>query len=267
MIKYSKDFVVVKTDKLLFQEKELDGENGLQILIDASFEPVKHVVNFGEVVSVPDRLSHRPWGINMAGKPKYFEFDEREVLWVDQLPITVQKGDKVYFHYNQTMKALDNGPIHEEVIDGKKYYYLKIEYQYIFCSIRDNEVIPNATWTLIEPAMESWEDILHPVPEMDKDGNIKTEIVTKFDEKGLAYQERVPKLKPKEEWIQMKVAPEAVLREGYVRHIGNPVIDGYCDLNQGDKILYRTHADLEVNIENVNYFLIKQHHISGIITT
>ena len=56
----------------------------------------------------------------------------------------VVAGDVVYFHYN-SLPNKDNAFI----LDGKLVY--KIDYQDIFCVVRDGEIIPIGGWLLVEP--------------------------------------------------------------------------------------------------------------------
>ena len=268
-MKFHSDYCVVRLPELLKEESKFKGTEGKKLLIDASYHPEKHVCNNGELLSVPNKLSQKvPFAMNAVGPPIYFQMCPDEVIWLDAVQITLKPGDKVYFHHNIIMWAMrGEGMLKEEKKqDGTKEYFLKIRYDLIFCAVRYGKIFPNATWTLVEPDMEDWNDIFHPVPEIDEHGNQKMELKKHWnDELKLFIDMKVPVFKPKEQWIQTKTAPEAKYLKGFIRHIGEPLHGEILDLEVGDHIVYRRHADFEVEIEGKKYFLIKQRHIEAVI--
>jgi co-chaperonin GroES (HSP10) len=111
--------------------------------------------------------------------------------------------------------------------------------------VREEKIIPIGGYVLIEPDLESWDDILKPVRSTikDKDGNFI--------------------LKPKDQWLQTKVRPDRKYLTGFVRHIGAPLKGDVNELEIGQKIYYRKHADWVQNIEGKEYYAIRQRHIVG----
>lgn len=268
-MKYHNDLVIVKLPELLKEESKFKGIDGKPLIIDAAFNPERHVRNYGEIVSVPNKLSaHKPFILDPVGPPMYMEEAPMHVIGLDKIPIVLKPGDKAYFHHNMVLWALEgqNMVKEERHKDGTRTYWISIQYDQVFCGVRDGKIIANATWVLIEPDMESWDDIYHPVPELDKDGNPKIKWTKKWDDKKQLMEDvPEPVLLPKEKWIQMKVAPEHKAVRGFVKHIGEPIDGDTCDINVGDHIIYRTHGDFKVEIEGKEYFLIRQRHIEGFV--
>ena len=114
-----------------------------------------------------------------------------------------------------------------------------------------SRMIPIGSWCLIEPEYESWESILRPTPVIGDDG------------KPLLKENGKPVLKPKDQWLQIKVAPEAKFLRGYVRAVGKPLKGETCEIAAGDHILYRRDADWMVKIEGEIYYCIRQRHIEA----
>jgi hypothetical protein len=104
------------------------------------------------------------------------------------------------------------------------------------------------SWCLIEPDMETWDDIVHPTYY-----NILDPITGK------------KKLRPKSEWLQLKARPEKQYLKGYLKHVGRPLKGETLELSQGDYIVYTPGADFEIEVEGRKYFVIRQSYIEGII--
>lgn len=264
-MKFHRDYAIVKVDMLFEDEHELKGANGKKIVMMIAEQPERYVRNYGELISAPSKLSHSPWGFNKVGPPIYHRSNPNEVIYCDEVPITAKAGDKVYFHHNAVMDAFKRPEtiIKETKTENGKEYWIRVLYTDIFCSVREGVIIPSGTWTLIEPDQESWDDILIPLPELDESGQPKTENVSKMGDDGIMQTVQKVVMKPKEQWLQKKVKPENKLLKGFVRYIGNPLIGEPVDLQSGDHILYRTHADFEVKIEGKIYLLIKQRYIEA----
>ncbi len=128
-------------------------------------------------------------------------------------------------------------------------YWFKCRMDNIICAVRDEKIIMIGGYTLIEPDVELWEDILIPTYTglTDKEGN--------------------PIKRPKEFWIQTKLMPEAKYLKGFVRHIGSPLNGDVRECNPGDHIIYKKNADWTNLIEGVEYFVVRQRHIEGRLIT
>lgn len=236
------DFVVAKTNQF-FIDRIGTNKN---IILAADYRPEHNIKIDAEVVTVPNKISQRLFAMNQVGPPMYYEGSPSEVIFTDRIPIIAQPGDKVYIHYNAMMMNYKE-PFHIEGSGDNQTIYLKILYERILCIVRDGEIIPNATWTLVEPDMETWDDILIPT----------------YFPANLTGGKKVQR--PKKEWLAMKSRPDAKLLQGFVRHVGPPLIGDELDLKQGQKILYKKDADFRVTIEGQEYFLIKQKDIEVII--
>lgn len=266
-MKFNKDFVVVKMECLFNEEVKFNGPEGQKLMIMTAQNPEHHVRNYGTVVSVPTKLSKRVFAMNAIGPPLYNNMSPNELIWLNQVPITVQKGDKVYMHHQAIMQTLKDETLilkEKRREDGGHTYWLKVLYSMIFCSVRDEEVIPNATWTLVRPDMETWDDIKHPVPELDDKGQPKFKTVSRMNQTTMMMENvKEPVLLPEDQWIIVKTRPESKLLLGFIEHVGENLIGEPNDLKKGDHIVYRQHADFRVNIDGQEYFLIKQRHIEG----
>lgn len=263
------DYAIVKFEKLLEDEHKIKGQEGRKILLAVAQDPARNVRNYGELVSVPKKLSDKLiFAVNALGPPLYHRSSPNEVIYMNQVEIELEPGYRVYVHHNAIVNALRDPDLiikEEKQDDDTTHYWVKVMYQDIFCAIVDGQYKMNATWTLVKPDFETWDDILKPIPEIDDDGNLVLETVKQPDENGVFQTIRRPKMKPKEQWLQLKVRPEAIYLRGFVEAVGKPLKNEPQDIHIGDHIIYRKNADFEVTIEGINYFLIKQRHIRGFI--
>lgn len=256
-----RDYIYVKTDKLYENEVDLAGQS---IQIDTRFNEYENARIFGEVVSVPEGLSR---SVNLCydndaeaaeiNKSRWVSGDDllkkakEEEFWINKtygqfqgqvsvsrddyrsgpeapkmvtladLPMDIKVGDKAYYHYKSIRNKFD---MH---VDG--YEVLQVRIDDIFCVVRDGEIIPQAGWVMVEPDMESWEDLT--------------------SEHGII------------------VSSERKARHllGYVRHIGEPWSMDIKEANVGDKIVYEPESDWTVKIEGKDYYMMKQRDILAIV--
>lgn len=241
MIAYQ-NYIIFKTDTLFNEIASMKGINGMDIIIDPDFDPQKHVRTFGEVVSVPLHLSRRPVTQEHRGSPPYHEESPFEYRYLSDVEQEVKVSDRIYFHFN-TICAKNL-----ILVDGKhpkRTWFYKVSYDQVICAVRDGQIIPIGSYVLADPDFESWDDILVKTYSnlKDKDGN--------FIEL------------PKDKWIQRKVKPDYKFLTAFVRHIGKPFKGDTCEVEVNQKIWYRRNADWINKIEDREYFVIRQRHITG----
>lgn len=106
-----------------------------KITIDTTYEPERRAQVQGKVLDFGG-LFFSTKSINSV------EYD---------VPLEIQKGDTVMFHFLCVANAIQNGRY--SVIDGKKVIY--VWYDQLFCSIRNGELIPLNGWIFVEPNVET----------------------------------------------------------------------------------------------------------------
>lgn len=224
------------------QMKQIVGEEWL----------AKHTRIYGEVVSVPKYLSRIKLHQDPQGLPAYHSPYGYNWRWLSDIAMEVNVNDRVYFHYLAVTEALSNDSfIHVEGNGENRVWYVRVRYDQIFCAVRKEKIIPIQGYAFIRPNLESWEDILKPVAYVGEDG------------KPMKNKDGSPMLKPKSEWIRMKIVPDHKYLEGFVEHIGTPLYGDKRECDVGQKILYKRNADWKQRIEGKDYFTILQRHIIG----
>lgn len=262
-MKTFQNYIVFKTPVMFDSHVEHKGVDGRRLEFDPSFNPWLHVRRYGEVVEVPERLGTVPLPIQIPqGTPQYHEYAPAQFKYLADIEPDVEVGDRIYFHYHTVnMRNL----VKEEGEWPNRVYYFRVRYDQVICAVREitkldvdeqltetdpektiyKVIIPIGSYTLVQPDWESWDDILIPTYSHLK--NKKGEKI----------------LKPKDQWIQTKKAPEYRFLRGTVRHIGPPLRGDTCECAVGDMIYYRRNADWMMEIEGENYFAIMQRHILG----
>ena len=236
------NYIVFSTTEMFNSHVTFKGAGGKQVVIDPSFDPQIHIRTYGTVVSVPLHLTKRPIMQEHLGTPSYGESSPYEYRYLSDVQQEVKPGDRIYFHFNTiTMRNM----VKEEGEHPNRTWYFKVSYDQVICAVREGKIIPIASYALVEPDYETWEDILHPTY-----SNLK-------DEHGNFIQ------KPKSEWIQTKVKPEYHFLTATVKYVGTPLGTDKCEVEPGQKIWYRRNADWKNKIEGVEYFAIRPRHIIG----
>jgi co-chaperonin GroES (HSP10) len=220
------DYLYVTVEKEANDEISFD--SGVKLFIDTSFNPEKHATICGTVYSIPQRLSDQPLG-----------FEGR----VSDIEPIVEVGDKVYFHYN-TVK-----PENRYEVDGTVVY--RLHYSQVFCVARwrpfihrENlyiqDIIPVGSHVLLEPVYpEGVEvEVIDGVPVgVKKIGNIVIESNIQ------PYQDR-----------------------GKIAHIGEPLANqSELPYKTGDTVMLSKYSDFRNTIEGVEYYVVKQIDILGLI--
>lgn len=242
------NYVIFKTDTIFEDKVKLQNKT---FYFDPGFEPTRHTRIYGEVVQIPLRLRRVPIMQMKKGIPEYHDDPPFEYKYASDIPMDVRVGDRIYFHFNIMMKINQQLVKEEKGENGKPVYYVRVRYESILCAIRNGEIIPVGSYTLIEPDMESLEEILIPIAQVGADG------------KAMRYADGTPIMKPKDQWLQKKVAPSAKPLRGWVRHVGSPLIGDVCEVKVGQLVYFRPNSDWTVPIEGKDYFLIRQRHLLG----
>jgi hypothetical protein len=130
-IRIPKNHVLVEVGFL--RHKKIAFQSGTEIIVDPSFVKEQHAKTNGIVKAIPEALYFNP--LDPMQSSEYLT------------NINVKVGDEVFFHYLQVNTAVNERKIIEE--DGKFYIY--INHDSLFCSIRDDEMIMHNGWMLLEP--------------------------------------------------------------------------------------------------------------------
>lgn len=123
-------------------DDEFVTDSGLKLYKDVTFDEEWHLTSSGEVVAIPDALNrnHQLLINSESGKP-YTAAD---------IEPDVQVGDTIHFHY------MANMPEHRIMLEDG--LHLRVPYGYVFCAIRDEEILPIGSYTFIEE-IEEREDL------------------------------------------------------------------------------------------------------------
>lgn len=240
MLKAFQNFIVVKTNTLHNEDTPFKGVEGKSITLDTTYDPQRHSRAYAEVVSVPKHLSNIPISQHHRGLPAYNDYSPYEYKYLSDIPLEIEVGDRAYFHFNT---FVGKNIIKIDGVHPNRTWYFKCRVDQVICVVREEKIIPTSTYVLIEPDMETWDDILVPTYSniMGKDGK--------------------PQLRPKDKWLVRKVAPEKKYLLGFVKHVGSPLKGETCDLQPDDHIVYRRLADWVNKIEGRPYFAILQKYI------
>jgi hypothetical protein len=251
-LKVAGDNYIIFSTPVLFDDKVKI--KGRELHFDPMFQPWLHVRKYGTVTQLPYRLTAIPIMQENAGIPPYYDYSPYEYRYLSDISMEVQIGDKIYFHHNTIIRLQQNLVYEEKVANAEKgvfepRYFLKVRYDQVICAVRNGEIIPIGSYVLVEPDWESLDDILRPT----------YELTGLLDDQG----QPMKRLKPKDQWLQIKPAPNYHSLTGFVRHIGSPFIGDKCENQVGQKIVYRRNADWMMEIEGEKYFAIRQRHILG----
>ena len=122
-------YVLIKLDK---ENDSIKLKNGVELYLDISFEPEKNATVTGTIWGMPSHLQY-------TGRPK-------DMPW--ETPMEAKIGDKCIIFYLSVINALKPSE-KRYIIEGDDRYIL-IQYQYLYCLIRDGKIIPINGYVLIE---------------------------------------------------------------------------------------------------------------------
>lgn len=148
----------------------------------------------------------------------------------------VRRFDKVYF--SESVTEPDNFLGRHK---GNDLYKLAVTE--IICTVRMGSIRMQGGWCLVEPNVETWEDISIPTPFV-------------VNGKVLTNPDGSTRYRPKDEWIVKKSQPEAKPLEAFMRHF-NP----FNELNEGDRVIYEYGANWPVTVEGKEYLAIQERDI------
>lgn len=243
------NYIIFETDKLFDDHVTI---NGRDIFFDPMFEPAKHVRTYGAVIQVPHKLTNIPMMQESNGVPYPAEKTPYRYKFVKDIVMEVQPGDRIYFHFNTIVKMKQN-MVREfkDKLGTPVRWWFKVRYDQVICAVREGQIIPIGGYTLIEPDMESLDDILVPIAMTGADGKAMKDV------HGNTL------MKPQDQWLQVKERPSAKYMRGWVRYVGTPLNGDIREVDEGQLIYYRPNADWTVRIEGKEFYAIRQKHIVG----
>ena len=195
-------------------EEALDStykHGSLEVFIDPLFNPTHHARIYGIVEAIP------------AGK--CFNEDGFEI---EQ---EVQVGDKVYFHYLVTSDEIN-------CVYGNSY---KVPYYWIFCVVRNGNILPIGGWTLCSQIVE------------EEDEFESVEVGGRTMQATLSSSGLVTSIEKKKSVKFAKLS-----------YIGKPLLNQKeLDVSQGDTVVLAKNSNFINKIEGVDYFTVRQSDIFG----
>ena len=121
-------------------EKKYQDKLG-NLFIDTSFFPEEYATLKGIVTSVPNKLENEYW----RGKTD----------------MIIETGDEVWFSYGIIFdyKRYENGetPSYKNLITYKGQEYWKVDYNEVFCVVRDGKILIPTEYILLEPIADNSE--------------------------------------------------------------------------------------------------------------
>lgn len=143
----------------------------------------------------------------------------------------VQVGDKVYFHYLVTSDE-------NNCVYGNSY---KVPYYWIFCVVRNGNILPVGGWTLCSQVVEQ-EDEFESV-----------EVGGRTMQATLSGSGLVTSIEKKKSVKFAKLS-----------YIGKPLLNHKeLDVSQGDTVVLAKNSNFINKIEGVDYFTVRQSDIFG----
>lgn len=178
----------------------------LSIFIDPLFKPTHNARIYGIVKAVP--------------KGKCYNEDGFEI------ETDVRVGDKVYFHYLATFD--ENACVYGN--------YYRIPYCWIFCVVRDSDIIPIGGWTFCEKIVENEDEF----EEVEVDGIKISAVKNSFG-------------------LVTSVAKKDSIKRARLAHIGKPLknVDA-LDVKAGEIVVIDKNTNFENVIEGKTYYTIRQ---------
>lgn len=210
----------------------IDGKP-LDLVLDTSYTPLHHAKVDVEITDVGvlkgGHIHNRYNGSPGYSSGKLHAYPHVFMNLEDFNP-DIQKGDKVYIHFNQIF----DGNFLWKDEEGMLIY--KVIAAMIFCSIRDGEIIPHFGHMLVKPYFEEAEDITYG------EGSSEITVKGRLTESGLVKE--------------INVKPEYLI--GVVHHVGSPVGFWPESISTGERILFLKKSEFDNVIEGEEYYVMKQ---------
>lgn len=248
--------VLIKTDSIHETRLKARGENGAVLISDVTYLPQQRTRVYGTVIQLPIHLGMGIIGMVSPGVPGYgairvYKDHDMEqpshafykiggttkYKFMSDIRPDVEMNDKIYFKWRAL--AQKNNLVAKSKGENPEFIF-KIPYDQIICVVRDGKIIPIGANVLIDPMIETFDDILEP---------------TYYSNPG-PNGERVER--PKSEWIQKKAFPENIVRHGIVKHFGKPLRGDLCYLEPEMKVLMKLNLKNMFHIEGKEYIVIRQ---------
>lgn len=249
-------YCLVKLDAVYKKSTGILGVDGKELVLgDPDYNKEKHANTAGTVIQIPVSLGKHPISSERSGWPAYgairlpdkdinisdaiYSRPQNKIKFRNHIEAEVQVGDKAYF---QWQVVFDKRHLIAQAPD-KSSFIFKVNYDLIYAVVRAGQIIPIGSNVLIDPIFETWDHTLKPTyyPYNDRTGK--------------------PMVRPKKEWIQIKVAPKHVEREGVIKHIGSPLKGEKCYLKKEMKVLYKPKLQNLLDVEGSKYFILRQNQI------
>ncbi len=181
----------------------------LKLHIDPHFNPTNKVRIYGTVIALP------------AGVPKN-EYGE-------EIEPELKVGDKVYFHYLSINDETNN-------IYGN---YYKVPYYWIFCAVRNNDILPIGSWTFCSTIIEETYNGI------EVNGK---KVDAELSSSGLV--------------VGLKKKPS--VKTARLEHIGSPFRGKErLPVSKGDLVVLNKNSNFVNKIEGKEYYTLKQEDILG----
>jgi hypothetical protein len=125
------NLVMIKLDS---ENDHIKLRNGFELYVDTTFEPEKHMTVTGTIYGLPSKLSY-------SGQPNI------GMPWDTEME--VRYGDQVIVYYLAIINAL-KPENRRYVLEGEDRFVF-VNYQNLFCVVREGRIIPINGYCLIEP--------------------------------------------------------------------------------------------------------------------
>lgn len=121
---------------------------GIELLLDTSFQETQNAQTIGTVVKIA---------------PIYFNLKSSNSHPYD-VPMELEIGDKIIFHFNTIAMAKKEGRWFEE--KGVQYAYIR--YENLFCALRGDKVIPLNGFIFVAPNEKELPNTIFEIPDIAK---------------------------------------------------------------------------------------------------
>jgi co-chaperonin GroES (HSP10) len=197
--------IIVKANDIYNYYQE---HGSISLYVDPLFKKGQRKVRVAEVVAIPEKLED----------------------WCKIIP-DVRVGDKVYFHYNALKE--------DNMLPDYQGLWV-IDYDFIFCTVRDGQINMIGGRILAEPLFD--DDIV----EIEVDG---------FKQKAKLTQSGLVK----------ELNPSHSLKKAKLASIGKPLIgEPAIPIQVGDVFYYIKNGDFRNEIEGKDYFVMYQEDVLAI---